>query len=77
MLEDGCARIGRDPATIRRSVQMSFDGKDANALLETAARNLKLGFTEQLILLSGPQAPHRASAAAEILPDLRRLQPAG
>ena len=73
LLDAACARIGRDSATIRRSVQFSFDGKDPNALRETAASYLQLGFTEQVIMLTGPDAPRLASAASEILQDLRRL----
>jgi len=74
-LDEVCDQIGRDPSTIRRSVQFPFDGKDSTALLGTAASFLQLGFTEQIILLgTGPEAPRLATAASEILPELRQLR---
>ncbi len=74
MLDEACDRIGRDPRTIRRSVQFSFDGKDRTALLGTASSYLRLGFTEQISCWAlGRRRPRIATAASEILPELRRL----
>ncbi len=75
-----CAEIGRDPAEIRRSMQIPWDAKDRGWLLETSARWLEAGLTEQIVYLE----PHRmepgstvrgAEIAAQLLPELHRLVP--
>ncbi len=69
-----CAAVGRDQAEIRRSIQFSWDGKDRPALIELSGRYLELGITEQILYLRGEHPAQNASAIAEVLPDLRRLQ---
>jgi len=71
LLDDDCRRIGRDPAGIRRSAQHFWDGRHPRQLAETVAQYFALGFTEQVIGLSGPDPVRTASAAAEALPELR------
>jgi alkanesulfonate monooxygenase SsuD/methylene tetrahydromethanopterin reductase-like flavin-dependent oxidoreductase (luciferase family) len=75
-----CAEIGRDPASIRGSIQIPWDAKDPAWLLETSARWLEAGLTEQIVYLE----PHRmerggtvrgAEIAARMLPELRKLAP--
>jgi alkanesulfonate monooxygenase SsuD/methylene tetrahydromethanopterin reductase-like flavin-dependent oxidoreductase (luciferase family) len=55
LLDEACATIGRDPATIRRSVLSWRDGAfdSADALDDWLGRYRELGFTEFLFLLSG------------------------
>ncbi|MGH2376914.1 MAG: LLM class flavin-dependent oxidoreductase [Candidatus Limnocylindria bacterium] len=72
-LDEACAAIGRDPATIRRSIQMPWDGKDRGALVEMSGRRLEQGFTEQIVMLLTPDAVRVAGEVAETLPDLRKL----
>jgi F420-dependent oxidoreductase-like protein len=71
-LDEACAVIGRDPATIRRSVQMRWDGRDRAQLLEVAGGLIEVGITDLIVYAAG-DALRTASAAAEALPDLRRL----
>jgi alkanesulfonate monooxygenase SsuD/methylene tetrahydromethanopterin reductase-like flavin-dependent oxidoreductase (luciferase family) len=73
-LDEACASIGRDPETIRRSVQYSWAGTDRSELLDTAAERVRLGFTEHIIILPAADAVRAASLAAEALGDLRKLR---
>ena len=75
-IDEECAAIGRDPASIRRSAQLPWDGKDRSALVELCGRRLEQGFTEQIVMLPAPQAVHVADALAATLADLRDLAPA-
>jgi F420-dependent oxidoreductase-like protein len=73
-LDERCAQIGRDPATLKRSVQISWDGQDAGRCVQQVSRWVDSGFREVILLVSGPEAPARAeSAGARLLPELRRL----
>jgi len=71
MLDEACQKAGRDPATIRRSVQQSWDGRDRSQLLDLVGQYYERGFTEQIIYLPGPDQARVAEAAAEALPELR------
>src|SRR5438128_492293 len=53
MLDKTCEEAGRDPATIRRSVQQSCDGRDRGQLLDLVGPSLERGFTEQMLYLAG------------------------
>ena len=70
-LDDLCRKVGRDPAAIRRSIQLMFDGRDRAQLVDRIGRHLGLGFTEQIINCQGPDHARVAAAAAEALPELR------
>jgi F420-dependent oxidoreductase-like protein len=72
-LEDACGRIGRDPATIRRSLQYGWNGESRDELLETAGRHLERGITEHIFQLPGDRSTVVAARAAEALPALRAL----
>jgi alkanesulfonate monooxygenase SsuD/methylene tetrahydromethanopterin reductase-like flavin-dependent oxidoreductase (luciferase family) len=72
-LDEACAAIGRDPKSLRRSVQLPWDGKDRGALLEICGRRLEQGFTEQIVMLPAPDAVRVTSEIAEMLPALRKL----
>lgn len=74
-LELACQAIRRDPATIRRCTILRFGGTDTARLVEDAAHDLEQGFTEHLIAVEGPNAHHAAARAAEVLDQLRALQP--
>jgi len=58
LLDEACAAVGRDPATIRRSVLSWRDGAfdTAAALDDWLGRYRELGFTEFLFLLTGDPA---------------------
>jgi F420-dependent oxidoreductase-like protein len=71
-LEDACAKVGRDPKEIRRSIQHMWDGRERTALLDRVFRYSEVGFTEHIIGLQGPDHRRVAESAAEALPDLRR-----
>jgi F420-dependent oxidoreductase-like protein len=72
--DEACASVGRDPATVRRSLQYGWDGKNRGELIELAGKLLELGVTEQVIYLRGGHQVQLAQKIAEVLPDLRRLQ---
>jgi hypothetical protein len=72
MLDAACAAIGRDPATIRRSVWARSDMlKDPAAYVAFARRHLELGFTDIAVSLGdAPRATVRR-IAEEVVPALR------
>jgi F420-dependent oxidoreductase-like protein len=71
MLAAACEEAGRDPASIRWSVQNGWDGRDRGQLVDLVGQYYERGFTEQVIYLPGPDQARVAEAAAEALPDLR------
>jgi len=73
-LDEACRAVGRDPATLVRSVwpyEASFDS--VGAMAESIATYREVGFTE--ILLDWPAQPHRLevlrAASQELFPTLR------
>ena len=72
-LDAACATVGRDPATLRRSVQYAWNGQDRAALLGLAAERLRRGFTEHIVILPAHDSVAVAERAAEALPALRGL----
>jgi len=72
-LDELCVAIGRDPSTIRRSVQYAWDGLDRAELVDTAGERARRGFSEHVITLPARDAARVASLAAEALGDLRTL----
>jgi F420-dependent oxidoreductase-like protein len=73
-LDSACTAIGRDPTAIRRSLQHFWDGKARNQLIDLVSSRLELGFSEQVVALTGTDAARVASAAAEVLPELRAVR---
>jgi hypothetical protein len=71
-LDEACAAIGREPGSIRRSVQFRWDGRDRGRLLEQAGAYAELGATD-LVIYAGGDPVAVAESAAEELPALRRL----
>ena len=72
LLDRYCAEIGRDPAEIRRSVQVRYSGDD-DALLRSAAAFVERNVRDLIVIVSPGQARAHAEAAAELLPRLREL----
>jgi alkanesulfonate monooxygenase SsuD/methylene tetrahydromethanopterin reductase-like flavin-dependent oxidoreductase (luciferase family) len=64
VLDRHCAAAGRDPATLRRAIQLFHTGRDAT--LRAAQGYVRAGMTD-LILMGG------GDGAADLLPELRSL----
>jgi F420-dependent oxidoreductase-like protein len=71
VLDDHCAVVGRDPAEIRRSVQLFFTGVEA--LLREAESFAAHGFRELIVGVRPGTAESDATEVAEALPQLRSL----
>jgi F420-dependent oxidoreductase-like protein len=72
ILDAHCADVGRDPAEIRRSVQVRYAGDDETFLRDAAAfveRNVR----DLIVIVSPGEARAHAEGAAELLPRLREL----
>jgi F420-dependent oxidoreductase-like protein len=77
VLDGHCERAGRDPADVRRTVQLYYAG-DPDAFLTTVEPYLAAGFSEVVLTLAARSAgrdpiPDAQSAASELLPRLRQL----
>ena len=72
ILDAHCADVGRDPAEIRRSVQVRYAGDD-DALLRSAAAFVERNVRDLIVVVSPGQARAHAEAAAALLPRLREL----
>ncbi|MGW4523576.1 LLM class flavin-dependent oxidoreductase [Amycolatopsis sp. NPDC004378] len=73
VLDEHCAAVGRDPATIRRATQFRLPS-DPDTALRLARSHLEAGFTELVLMATGHDDPVKAAeAAAELLPRLREL----
>ncbi len=71
VLDVHCADIGRDPAEIRRSVQIRVPA-DAAALVDEVAGFVGVGVTE-IILIVAAEPVAQAERVADLLPELRGL----
>jgi F420-dependent oxidoreductase-like protein len=72
ILDDHCARIERDPGTIRRSVQFRFEGR-VTETLETAHAYAQAGAQDLVLVLMGTDHALQAEQVAGLLPRLREL----
>lgn len=72
-LDEECRKIARDPGEIRRSMQHMWDGRERSWLTDRVSSYAEAGFTEHIIGVQGPNHGKVAEAAAEMLPDLRRV----
>jgi len=72
VLAEHCAKVGRDPATIRRSHQIRTESADET--LRIAEGSIREGFSD-LLLFPAPNMPlpRGVEKAAELLPRLRQL----
>jgi F420-dependent oxidoreductase-like protein len=75
MLNEACGAVGRDSNEIRHSIQFGWDGQSRDELLQLSGRFLEQGVTEQVVYLRGDQPERLGEKVAELLPDLRRLEP--
>ena len=74
ILDQHCADVGRDPAQIRRSMQVFFRSNDPRAAVELAQGYLGVGFTELIIGVGGGDLVHEAEVVAnEVMPAIREL----
>jgi F420-dependent oxidoreductase-like protein len=72
VLEEHCAEVGRDPGEIARSVQVRYGG-DAGATVAELEEYIGAGFTDNLVIVSGPDPVRAAHEVAEqILPRIAR-----
>src|SRR5207249_5083252 len=82
LFEQSCAANGRDPATVRRSIQIHWNGADLRALQEQSALYREHGFLEQIVMFSLDQAftatqlIDASEKLAAFLPDHRLIMPA-
>jgi F420-dependent oxidoreductase-like protein len=72
ILDAHCAEVGRDPAEIRRSVQVRYDGDD-DALLRSAEAFVERNVRELIVIVSPGEARVHAERAAALVPRLREL----
>lgn len=77
VLDEHCAAVDRDPAEIRRTVQLYYAG-DTDDFLRTAEPYVGAGFTEIIVTLTGHSGgrepvPDAEQAASELLPRLKEL----
>jgi len=71
VLDGHCADVGRDPAEIRRSVQIRVPA-DPAALVDQVAGFVGVGVTE-IILIVAAEPVAQAERVADLLPELRGL----
>jgi F420-dependent oxidoreductase-like protein len=74
LVDQYCTDIGRDPAEIRRAVQVPLPA-DADETVKVTATYLAAGFRDVILMLhgAGDSAVSAAKAAAAVLPRLRAL----
>jgi F420-dependent oxidoreductase-like protein len=72
VLDRHCADVGRNPADVRRSIQLGYDGSTED-LLARAGRYVANGFTELIVYIRGGSAESDGKRVAEALPRLRDL----
>lgn len=72
VLDEHCAAVGRDPAEIRRTVQVRLSDS-TDALLPRVEEYAKIGVDEVIIIVMGGQAEAQAEQAAALLPRLRSV----
>ncbi|MGH2489884.1 MAG: hypothetical protein ACRDF9_00110 [Candidatus Limnocylindria bacterium] len=72
ILGEHCAKVGRDPATIRLSSQVRAEDEDG--ALRVAETTMRAGFTELLLFpLGGGDLRSGVERAAALLPRIRAL----
>jgi alkanesulfonate monooxygenase SsuD/methylene tetrahydromethanopterin reductase-like flavin-dependent oxidoreductase (luciferase family) len=72
VLDEHCAAVGRDPAEIRRSVQLFYTG-NVGDIMEQAEGFASNGFRELIVGVRGGSAEADATEIAGALPRLRSL----
>jgi len=69
MLDRFCADIGRDPATIERSITVGVDYESPAAVRSAISERLDAGFTHVILILPAPYPPGVARWVADELID--------
>jgi F420-dependent oxidoreductase-like protein len=72
VLDQHCSDVGRDPAEIRRTVQVRL-ADDTDETLRLVERYAAVGVTEFVLVMITPDAVPAAERAAEMLPRLREV----
>ncbi|MQA04193.1 MAG: LLM class flavin-dependent oxidoreductase [Streptosporangiales bacterium] len=72
VLDRHCADAGRDPAEIRRSIQLAVTD-DHDELLATVETYARAGVTDFVLILRGADPVAQADRSAELLPRLRSV----
>ncbi len=72
VLDGHCADVGRDPAEIRRSVQIRFEG-DTDALLVAVEEYVAVGVGDVIVMLMPGHAEEHGGLVAQALPRFREL----
>lgn len=72
VLDDHCAAVGRDPAVIRRTVQVRA-GEVGDGLLHKVEGYAQAGADDVIIIVHAGTALAQAEAVAELLPRLRAV----
>jgi F420-dependent oxidoreductase-like protein len=72
VLDGHCGAVGRDPAEIRRSVQIFYDG-DEDALMRLTAAYAERGFEDVIVIVRGGRGRPDAESVAAALPRVRSL----
>ncbi|HEX6443560.1 MAG TPA: LLM class F420-dependent oxidoreductase [Streptosporangiales bacterium] len=72
ILDRHCADVGRDPATIRRTVQVGV-ADDPDETLSLTEEFARVGVTEILLVLRSDDTVAEAERTAELLPRLREI----
>jgi F420-dependent oxidoreductase-like protein len=82
VLDEHCAAIGRDPAEIRRTVQLrlpdssgpdSHPADEVESVLSTVKEYAAVGVDELILIVVGGAAEAQAERAAALLPQLRSV----
>jgi alkanesulfonate monooxygenase SsuD/methylene tetrahydromethanopterin reductase-like flavin-dependent oxidoreductase (luciferase family) len=72
ILDGHCEELGRDPATLRRSVQLGIDAGQLDRSLAQAVEFIGAGFREVVLAVRPPDPVAKAELVARnILPRLR------
>lgn len=72
VLDRHCDDVGRDPAEVRRSAQLHLDVSDVDSTLRLMEELIEAGFTELIVIVSGPDPVGKAERVArEVLPRFR------
>jgi F420-dependent oxidoreductase-like protein len=73
ILDRHCEDVGRDPATIRRSVQFPVGADDVHDVVERARGYVEVGITDLILIVRGEDPVAIGERLARRLPELRAL----